>query len=655
MRTIIIFFVILIWGFQTASLSQECITPQQLGLKLKKGQIDKNKMSSGQNDTIAIGLFNYEDYLYDIAVAFKTQYKIKIYRNSSNGSLSEYRTIELSKEINKLELDQPDMFLCPSARCGLKIFYKDNTVQALSPKEINNISGNILSKAPLRNIFDDSRLFVYDISFIEQWRSERNGQPHNWVTLGDIDRDGKNEAIYTFYNDTSFYFTRIVVFENVSQNQYRIDWDTLLVFGGYNEMSKITDFDDDGDYEFMGVSMAPWNQLVHGLFECYGQGRYKFRFAGYNEPRTLFSVQLKDSVTVNGITKPGLWVCYSNLSSDDSWIIKLRFNIKTSAGFAFNPISFIEYPGFVYSISADDIDKDGQDEVILGETQFGTNLVGYLDSTGGGVPQGQGYEYKVITPNAPLSVGESFEKDYDGDGYKELTVCGIGDGTGSIGVIKHTGAPSSNQFNTVWWDSAGILAAPNMGIDTGYIDNKFSVLYPTYRFNGNFDVLHLLNFTKGSTYNFYKSSYQIIDSAAFLNGKFIDIDNNNKLNILAPSANGGVVNGFWTNLRDFEQVGTIGIQILGNTIPKDFILHQNYPNPFNPETKIKFEILKAAYIEIKIFDINGSEVQSLIKQKLSTGVFSINFDGNNFSSGVYFYSFFVDGQNIDSKKMILIK
>jgi len=429
MNKIVLFLVIIFLGIASESFPHDKITPQDLGLIIKQGQIDKNKMSSRQRDTIVIGLFTYEDYLFDIAIAFNTQSKIIIYRNFGNGSLAEYRTIELSKEVSKLEIEKPDMFLCPSARCGLKIFYKDRTIQKLSSKEINNSSETILSLVPLRNILDDPKIFLYDISFLEQWRSERNGQPHNWVTLGDIDRDGKNEAIYTFFNDSSFYFTRLVVFENVTQSQYRIDWDTLLIFGGYNEMSKLTDFDNDGNYEFMGVSMTVWNQPVHGLFECYGPGRYKFRYAGYDEPRTLFAVELKDSVTVNGITKPGLWVCYSNISSNDSWFWKLRFDVKTSIGFGFKQVTenFIEYPGFVYSMSAGDIDKDGKDEVILGETQFGTNFVGYLDSTGGGVPQGQGYEYKVITPNAPLSVGESFEKDYDGDGFKELTVCGIGE------------------------------------------------------------------------------------------------------------------------------------------------------------------------------------------------------------------------------------
>lgn len=655
MKSLVLLMLIVSGAFATESQLQKKTTPKELGLTLKNGSIDRNKMTPGQKDTIAIGLFNFEDYLFDIAVASSQRSLLIIYRNSGNGSLSEYSTFQLTNEVLKLELLTPEMFLCPSARCGLKIIFKDKTSRTISSKEINHISEE-KSLSPLSNLFDNPKIFLYDISFVEKWRSERNGQPHNWVTLGDIDRDGKNEAIYTFFNDTSYYFTRIVVFENVSEYQYRIDWDTLLVFGGYNEMSKITDFDRDGNFEFMGVSMAVWNQPVHGLFECYGPGQYKFRFAGYNHPLTLYGVELKDSVTANGITKPGLWVCYSEYSPDESYLWKLRFDTKISSGFGFRQVteSPVQYDGFVYSMSANDIDEDGKDEVILGETQFGTNFVGYLDSTGGGTPQGLGYEYKVITPNAPLSVGESFEKDYDSDEFKELTVAGIGAGTGSIGVIKHTGIPGSNQFSTLWWDSSGIFAAPNMGIDTGYIDDKFSVLYPTLDYKDSIDVLYLLSFTRNSIYNFYKSSFQHIDSAAFLNGKFIDIENDNKINILSPTFFGSYGN-FSTQLRDFEQAGTINIQLLGNQFPKDFLLYQNYPNPFNPMTIINYELRIKCNVNLSIYDILGNRIETLINKKMNSGYYKVIFYGSRLSSGVYFYSLFIDEQWDDSKKMLLIK
>ncbi len=97
----------------------------------------------------------------------------------------------------------------------------------------------------------------------------------------------------------------------------------------------------------------------------------------------------------------------------------------------------------------------------------------------------------------------------------------------------------------------------------------------------------------------------------------------------------------------------IGINIISETIPKDFILHQNYPNPFNPVTNIKFEIPKDVNVSIKIYDILGREVFSINEYK-KAGSYEVKFDGSNLASGMYFYAFEVNGYK-DTKKMVLLK
>jgi len=94
---------------------------------------------------------------------------------------------------------------------------------------------------------------------------------------------------------------------------------------------------------------------------------------------------------------------------------------------------------------------------------------------------------------------------------------------------------------------------------------------------------------------------------------------------------------------------------ISNELPGDFKLSQNYPNPFNPSTTIKYEISKTSLVQIKIFDILGNEVTTLVSNLLAPGIYSSNFDASNLSSGIYFYTLTSDGQKIDSKKMILIK
>lgn len=93
-----------------------------------------------------------------------------------------------------------------------------------------------------------------------------------------------------------------------------------------------------------------------------------------------------------------------------------------------------------------------------------------------------------------------------------------------------------------------------------------------------------------------------------------------------------------------------------NEIPSEYSLSQNYPNPFNPETKIKFTLPKEGNVTLKIFDITGQEVETLIDGLgFRSGTITYDFNGSELSSGVYFYSLFVDNNRIDTKKMVLVK
>jgi hypothetical protein len=99
---------------------------------------------------------------------------------------------------------------------------------------------------------------------------------------------------------------------------------------------------------------------------------------------------------------------------------------------------------------------------------------------------------------------------------------------------------------------------------------------------------------------------------------------------------------------------TIGIQPISSQIPESFKLWQNYPNPFNPTTTIRFEIPEAGLTSLKIYDVLGNELQTLINEKLNAGVYESVFDGANYSSGVYFYKL-ASGNYTQVKKMIVVK
>lgn len=95
---------------------------------------------------------------------------------------------------------------------------------------------------------------------------------------------------------------------------------------------------------------------------------------------------------------------------------------------------------------------------------------------------------------------------------------------------------------------------------------------------------------------------------------------------------------------------------LGEISPTEYMLYQNYPNPFNPSTKIKYAVSENnSSIRIEVFDIRGRIVAVLIDKTHSAGVYEVDFNSYNLSTGIYFYRFIADEVVKDAKKMLLVK
>ncbi len=97
-----------------------------------------------------------------------------------------------------------------------------------------------------------------------------------------------------------------------------------------------------------------------------------------------------------------------------------------------------------------------------------------------------------------------------------------------------------------------------------------------------------------------------------------------------------------------------GINEIGNAVPTEYTVSQNYPNPFNPVTKINFALPKSGLVTMKVYDILGKEVATLVNEVKNAGSYSVDFDGANLSSGMYFYKISVNGFS-EVKKMMLLK
>ena len=214
--------------------------------------------------------------------------------------------------------------------------------------------------------------------------------------------------------------------------------------------------------------------------------------------------------------------------------------------------------------------------------------------------------------------------------------------------------------------------------------------YGMYRNNYNLNNIKLIRTTNGGTvwdsvlipYALNRSLFFANDSIGWITGMasssiniirtsnkginwHVSWSNNTNINSIyfVNSQTGWAVGDGGIILRTFTSgLPGIGVQNISTEVPNSYSLSQNYPNPFNPRTKIRFAIPNLSFpnvsignpVLLKVYDIRGCEVQTLVNEKLNPGTYETTFDGSNFSSGVYFYRLITDGYS-ETKRMLLIK
>ena len=140
----------------------------------------------------------------------------------------------------------------------------------------------------------------------------------------------------------------------------------------------------------------------------------------------------------------------------------------------------------------------------------------------------------------------------------------------------------------------------------------------------------------------------------------INSTSTNPFILTAPSAGTYTVNaGFknpsrkWGSTSAVINVTGIDEELVGLR-PETFALYANYPNPFNPSTKIRYAISQTAFTSLKVYSILGEEVATLINEEKTSGVYEINFDATNLTSGTYLYRLQA-GAYVETRKMILLR
>ena len=97
-----------------------------------------------------------------------------------------------------------------------------------------------------------------------------------------------------------------------------------------------------------------------------------------------------------------------------------------------------------------------------------------------------------------------------------------------------------------------------------------------------------------------------------------------------------------------------GVSTISSEVPDKYILHQNYPNPFNASTVISYQLPVISNVVIKVYDVQGREVRTLVNERMGAGTYEVRFDGTGLNSGVYFYRLKTDDYS-ETKRMMFIK
>ncbi len=210
-------------------------------------------------------------------------------------------------------------------------------------------------------------------------------------------------------------------------------------------------------------------------------------------------------------------------------------------------------------------------------------------------------------------------------------------------------ASNGNDIFASVTDSGGIYRSTDNGISwtRTSLYNKYIEAIAVYG-NNIFAAADNIGGTGGIYFSSNKGDNWSLKNEGFnlIPSQFYSLTIANNLVLTGVSLN----NSLWQ--RPLSEI--VNVQNIGLEIPSSYSLGQNYPNPFNPRTVISFQLPVDSKVWIKIYDVQGREVETLVNEMLQAGTYSTQWDASAYPSGVYFYRMQADGYTV-TKRMTLIK
>ena len=374
----------------------------------------------------------------------------------------------------------------------------------------------------------------------------------------------------------------------------------------------ITPIGSNNDYGY-SVAIQPDGKIIVAGESYDGSNRH-FALVRYNSNGSLDNTFDSDGIVVTSV----------GLSNDIGQSVEIQSDGKILvAGYSYNG----SYPDFALVRYNSDgsldntFDSDGIVTTTVGSSDFGHSVA--IQSDGKILVAGDSY----IGDNYDITLIR-----YDSDGSLDTTF-------NSDGIIT-TQVGSSDDFGygiAIQSDEKILVSGDSYNGSSAY---EFALI--RYNSDGSLD----------STFDSNGIAITPIGSSSDVYGYSLAIQPDGKI-IVAGDAKNGL---YWmlSVVRYNNPSLPSGLKTFTKELPDEFLLSQNYPNPFNPSTKIRFTVPAKSYASLKIYDVLGNEVATLIDEYKPAGIYDVDFDASNLSSGIYLYKL-TAGNFIQTKKMILMK
>ncbi len=465
------------------------------------------------------------------------------------------------------------------------------------------------------------------------------------ASWADINNDGFLDIFLSGDKNLSFFDIEpisILLTNDQNGGFFRDDSSIIgITYGG----SEFADYDNDGDFDLIITGLELNNGFITLLYDNQN-GQF------VQNPANLQGV-LRSKIAWADIDNDGDFDFVVGGQDGGISETKTKMYKNDSGNFVevTPPDSVLAQVGLP-SFDWGDFDNDGDVDLLL------TGQIGILATRITSILRNEGnFEFTALNDElVPVRTGDAKWADYDNDGDLDVAICGTDTSntfgmyitriyTNNLNVLNN--APSQPQITSAVVNTSDVTLnwLPAMDDHTPQSSLTYNVRIGSSP--GESDVLNPMSIEN----NGFRKLMTIGNSNFKTEWTIMGLEDG--IYYWSVQAIDGAMAG---SVFSQEGVFTIGSVLSSENefLPNEFKLGQNYPNPFNPATTIKYMIKDQSLVSLKIYDVLGNEVATLVNEIKPKGAYTFKFDASSLPSGVYFYRL-TAGNFIETKKLLLLK